>query len=75
MQASQLALVELAAKYAEPLPYENSDCGSQLELEATQHKLQAAEDQLLHLQRRAQAQAQQLQQQGQGGDVDMTAGD
>lgn len=51
-QGSQEALVPLAAKYGEALPYESSDIGARLELEAAQQKLQAAEEQLQHLRQR-----------------------
>ncbi len=50
VQESQVALVQLATKFAEPLPYENSSYTAELEVEAVRHKLQGAEAQLWHLQ-------------------------
>lgn len=62
VQASQTALVQLAVKYSDPLPYENNDYASKLELEAAKQQLEAAEARLHHLQ---QQQQQQQRQQGQ----------
>ncbi len=56
VQESQTALLQLAAKYAEPLPYANSDCAAQLEVEAARQRLQDAEEQLRHAQQREQGQ-------------------
>ena len=52
-QESQAALMGLAAKYAEPLPYENNAVGPQLAAEAAREQLAAAEAQLAALMQQA----------------------